>query len=214
MARDLHQNKDATIYVGSLNEHVDEEILTELFIQAGPVVRVNIPRDKLSNRHNGFGFVEFRTEDDARYATELMQGIRLFGNPIQIGTAASVPPDQIDVGAKLYVGNLAPDVSDSVLHQMFSRFGIIHTCRVVIDKVSGKSLGHGFVSYDSFESADQALKNMNGQFLCNQMITVTYAYKDDSKSGEKHGDKTERMIAPTARAKAAAKIFSSHITPT
>ena len=35
---------------------------------------------------------------------------------------------------------------------------------------------------------------MNGQFLCNRPISVTYAIKKDSK-GERHGSAAERLLA-------------------
>jgi splicing factor 3B subunit 4 len=210
MTRNLHQNKQATLYVGDLSDHVTEEILLELFIQAGPVVHVNIPRDRVTNRASGYGFVEFRTEEDARYASTIMDGIRLFGTPIKTG-ATPTADTEVDVGAKLYVGNLAPDVSDLVLHSLFARFGNIQTCRVVIEPGTGKSRGHGFVSYDNFDAADEARKTMNGQFICNQPITVSYAFKAESKKGEKHGDKSERLVAPSAAAAAAVKKLKTHI---
>lgn len=210
MARNLHQNKEATLYVGDLSDHVTEEILMELFMQVGPVVHVNIPRDRITNRANGYGFVEFRTEEDARYASAIMDGVRLFGTPIKTG-ATPTADSEIDVGAKLYVGNLAEDVNDLLLHSLFSRFGNIQTCRVVVDPQSGKTRGHGFVSYDSFEAADEAKRQMHGQFVCNRSITVTYAYKADSKRGEKHGDKTERLVAPATVAIANAKKMKARI---
>jgi splicing factor 3B subunit 4 len=211
MARYLHQNKEATLYVGDLSDHVTEEILLELFMQVGPVAHVNIPRDRVTNRASGYGFVEFRTEEDARYAATIMDGIRLFGTPIKTGATPSAD-GEVDVGAKLYIGNLAPDVFDVALHSVFSKFGNVQTCRVVIDPTTGKSRGHGFVSYDNFESADEARKVMNGQFICNHPITVTYAYKAESKRGERHGDRSERLVAPSTAAAAAAKKRKSHIS--
>ena len=41
------RNQDATCYCGSLDERVTEEILWELMLQAGPVINVHIPRDKV-----------------------------------------------------------------------------------------------------------------------------------------------------------------------
>ena len=51
---------------------------------------------------------------------------------------------------------------------------------------TGASRGFGFVNYDSFEASDAAIDAMNNQFLCNRPITVTYAFKKDTK-GERHG---------------------------
>ena len=49
------------------------------------------------------------------------------------------------------------------------------------DPDNGNSRGFGFVSYDCFEAADSAIEAMNGQFLCNRPISVSYAFKKDTK---------------------------------
>ncbi len=46
--------------------------------------------------------------------------------------------------------------------------------------------GFAFVNYASFEASDAAIESMNGQYLCNRQISVTYAFKKDTK-GERHG---------------------------
>lgn len=204
--RNVHHNREASIYVGGINDHVTEEILLELFMQAGPVVSVNLPRDKVTNRSSGHAFVEFKTEQDAEYAYTIMNGISLFGNPIKLSpTTISRPDNEIDVGARLYIGNLADDVDDLTLHKCFKVFGNIQTSRVAKDPATGKSLGHGFVSYDSFDAADNAKKQMNGQYVSGQPITVSYAYKAGTKRGEQHGDASERRTAPSMAAAAKLK---------
>jgi hypothetical protein len=61
-----------------------------------------------------------------------------------------------------------------------------------------RSKGYGFVSYDSFEAADQAVESMNGQFLMNKAVTCQFAFKKDGK-GERHGSQSERLLAAQAR---------------
>lgn len=39
--------------------------------QCGPVVNVHVPKDKLTQQHMGFGFVEFKSEQDAEYAIKV-----------------------------------------------------------------------------------------------------------------------------------------------
>jgi splicing factor 3B subunit 4 len=63
------RNQDATAYVGNLDSQVSEELLWELFVQAGPVVNVYVPKDRVTNLHQGYGFVEFRSEEDADYVS-------------------------------------------------------------------------------------------------------------------------------------------------
>ena len=60
------------------------------------------------------------------------------------------------------------------------------------------SKGYGFVSFTAFEASDDAIANMNGQYLMNKEVSVQYAYKKDGK-GERHGDQAERMLAAQAR---------------
>ena len=45
---------------------------------------VRIPRDKITVEHQGFGFVEFRNEDDADYSIKIMHMIKLYGKPIKV----------------------------------------------------------------------------------------------------------------------------------
>lgn len=63
---------------------------------------------------------------------------------------------------------------------------------------TGASKGFGFISYDSFEASDAAIESMNGQFLMNKPVTVSYAFKKDGK-GERHGTPAERLLAAQAR---------------
>ena len=56
------RNQEATLYVGGLDERVDEELLWELFVQAGPLQSVHVPTDKVTGRAVPFAFVEFRSE--------------------------------------------------------------------------------------------------------------------------------------------------------
>lgn len=72
-----------------------------------------------------------------------------------------------------------------LLYDTFSAFGvIIATPKIMRDPETGNSRGFGFVSYDCFEASDAAIEAMNGQYLCNRPITVSYAYKKDTKGWE------------------------------
>ena len=46
--------------------------------------------------------------------------------------------------------------------------------------------GFAFINFASFEAADGAMEAMNGQYLCNRAISVTYALRKDGR-GERHG---------------------------
>lgn len=181
------------MYVGNLDPKIDEEILWELMVQCGPIQTVSMPRDKITNTHQGYGFVEFKNEEDADYSIKIMNMIRLFGKPIRCNKA-SQDRRQNEVGANLFVGNLEPEVDEKMLYETFSAFGVLLFAKVMRDPDTGAPRGFGFISYDNFESSDAALAAMNGQFLCNRPISVSYAYKKETR-GERHGSAAERLIA-------------------
>ncbi|GER55792.1 RNA-binding (RRM/RBD/RNP motifs) family protein [Striga asiatica] len=179
------RNQDATVYVGNLEPKATEEILWELFVQAGPVVNVYVPKDRVTNAHQGYGFVEFRSEEDADYAIKVLNMIKLYGKAIRVNKA-SQDKKSVDVGANLFIGNLDPDVDEKLLYDTFSAFGVIVTNpKIMRDPETGNSRGFGFISYDSFDASDAAIETMNGQYLCNRQITVSYAYKKDTKGEQR-----------------------------
>ncbi|XP_075249366.1 uncharacterized protein LOC142342069 [Convolutriloba macropyga] len=73
---------DRTLYVGNLVEHVTEEILFELFLQAGPLVNVVVKRPKNSN--NKFAFIIYKHSQSVPYAIELFRDTRLYGRTLSI----------------------------------------------------------------------------------------------------------------------------------
>jgi len=189
----FERNQEATVYCGNLDSRVDEELLWELFVQCGIVRNVHIPRDKVTGQHSNYGFVEFQQEMDAEYAMKILNMIKLFNKPIKCNKTSQDKRTQ-EVGANLFIGNLDIDVDDKLLYDTFSAFGNILSTKVMREPETGESRGFGFVSFDSFESSDAALAAMNGQFLCNKPVHVSYAYKKDTK-GERHGSAAERLIA-------------------
>ncbi|KAJ1435649.1 hypothetical protein B484DRAFT_477773 [Ochromonadaceae sp. CCMP2298] len=195
MSAEVQQrNQEATVYVGNLEERVSEELLWELMVQTGPVVNVHMPKDKVSGKHLGYGFVEFRGEDDAEYAIKTLNMVKVYGKPVKVNKS-SQDKKTLEVGANLFIGGLDPDVDEKLLYDTFSAFGgITQTPKIVADAETGLSKGFGFVSFDGFESADLAIECMHGQFLCNRSILVQYAYKKDAP-GERHGSQAERILA-------------------
>lgn len=175
-------------------------------LQCGPVVNVHLPKDRVSQAHQGFGFVEYATEDDAEYASKIMNNIMLYGKRIRVNKATAdkrtnpdgTPATSNGVGAELFIGNLDFMVDENVLFETFSRFGpLVNHPKVARDE-NMLSRGFGFVSFTSFDASDDAIANMNGQYLMNKDITVQYAYKKDGKN-ERHGDEAERALAKQAQ---------------
>ncbi|KAG8532053.1 uncharacterized protein KY384_003690 [Bacidia gigantensis] len=196
-ARHWEQDKEATVYIGNLDERVTDSLVWELMLQAGRIVNVHLPKDRVTQTHQGYGFVEFISEEDAEYAARIMNQVRLYGKPIRVNKASADKQKTVEVGAELFVGNLDPMVSEQTLYDTFGRFGTLVTAPKVARDDANLSKGYGFISYASFDASDDAVANMNGQYLMNKEISVQYAYKKDGK-GERHGDQAERTLAAQA----------------
>ncbi|KAK0720851.1 hypothetical protein B0H67DRAFT_644055 [Lasiosphaeris hirsuta] len=194
MSKHWEQNKDATVYVGNIDERFTQELLSELMTQVGPVRQVHMPQDRVSQTHQGYGFVEFDTPASAEYAAKVLNGIRVWGKPIRVNKASADKQKTVDIGAELFINNLDPQVDEKILYDTFSQFGQILRQPSIIRDENNISKGYGFVSFDSFEASDAARATMNGQYLLSKAITVEYAYKKDGK-GERHGDEAERKLA-------------------
>jgi splicing factor 3B subunit 4 len=204
----VHQrNQDATLWVGGLDERVDEDLLWELFLQMGPLVDVSVPLDKVNGRPSGFAFVEYRSELDAEYALKVLNMLPLYGRGIRVRKAgdggANGGPQGVPTGANLFVGNLPGDATEKSLYDTFSAFGTVVETKVQRDLETGAGKGFGFVNFDDFEASDAAIDALNGQFMLGRPIVVQYALRKDSRT-ERHGSVEERTLAASAKAAKAA----------
>lgn len=75
--------RDRTLWCGGLESKVTEELLRELFVQAGPVEDVKIPKDN-NGRTKNFAFVTFVHPESVGYTLALMDGISLYGRRIRL----------------------------------------------------------------------------------------------------------------------------------
>lgn len=75
---------DRTLWVGNLSEKVNDELLYELFLQAGPLDKVVIPREKDGGRQKNFAFVTFSHDVSVPYTIQMMDGMQLFGRPLRL----------------------------------------------------------------------------------------------------------------------------------
>lgn len=48
------------------------------------LVDINFPKERVTQSHQGYAFVEFFDEADADYAIKTMNMVKLFGKPIRV----------------------------------------------------------------------------------------------------------------------------------
>lgn len=76
---------------------------------------------------------------------------------------------------EIYVGNLAYDLSEKELHDLFDRYGRVTSARVIMNKFNGKSKGYGFVTMDGASSAEEAIRALHGKDIKGRALVVNEA---------------------------------------
>jgi cold-inducible RNA-binding protein len=76
---------------------------------------------------------------------------------------------------RLYVGNLAYSTTEDALRNEFGKFGNVTSALVVIDRVSGRSRGFGFVEFSTPDEGTAAISGMNGASVDGREIVVNEA---------------------------------------
>lgn len=90
------------------------------------------------------------------------------------------------MGSKLYVGNLAFEVTDDRLQQLFTAAGFqVESARVIRDMDTGRSRGFGFVELASSEEMMRAITTLNGQSLEGRAVQVNEA-RPQAPRGDRH----------------------------
>ncbi|XP_076946188.1 uncharacterized protein LOC143617548 [Bidens hawaiensis] len=100
-----------------------------------------------------------------------------------------VPPDKKRMNQQvqkntLYVGGLAEEVNETILHSAFIPFGDIKDVKTPLDQATQKHRSFGFVTFLEREDAAAAMDNMDGAELYGRVLTVNYALPEKIKGGE------------------------------
>jgi RNA recognition motif-containing protein len=75
----------------------------------------------------------------------------------------------------IYVGNLAYNVTETDLKDLFSGFGEVAAVNIIKERPSGQSKGFGFVDMPNNSEADKAMKALNGTRFKENLIKLSQA---------------------------------------
>jgi RNA recognition motif-containing protein len=99
------------------------------------------------------------------------------------------------MNTKLFVGNLSFNTTQPQLQDLFAAHGNVIEVDVIMDKISGRPRGFGFVTMDSKEAADAAIQALNGKSIDGRAMTVNEARPREDRprtGGGGGGDRGDR----------------------
>jgi RNA recognition motif-containing protein len=204
-------NEEAKLFVAGLPDSVSEEVLKQIFeATGGKVVSVSLPKDRMTGRPRGFGFVTLSTPQEAEAARSALDGslqggrsisVRPFqaepprkgeGAPMSSGPRSSGPrsaggpqaPDRT-----LYIGNLPYDCSQPEIESLIG--GVIGEGQVVRVHLpmdpDGRKRGFGFVTMASAEAAKNAAEQLKSADLRGRRLIVNIAHPKGDRPPRSEG---------------------------
>ena len=103
------------------------------------------------------------------------------GRPCRIMWCQRDPSLRKTGAGNVFVKNLDASIDNKALCDTFSLFGNILSCKVVVDK-EGKSLGYGFVHYETLEAAQEAIRKINGMLISGKPVFVGHFLRRNERA--------------------------------
>nr|XP_043635589.1 polyadenylate-binding protein 2-like [Erigeron canadensis] len=160
-----------SLYVGDLESNVTDSQLYDLFNQVGQVVSVRVCRDLSTRRSLGYGYVNYSNSNDAARAIDVLNFNAVNGKPIRIMYSHRDPSIRKSGTANIFIKNLDRSIDNKALHDTFSSFGNILSCKIATDG-AGQSKGYGFVQFEVEDSAQSAIDKLNGMLINDKQVYV------------------------------------------
>ena len=83
---------------------------------------------------------------------------------------------------KIFVGNLSWKTTEEMLKKHFEAFGEVISAKIVIDQMTGKSKGFGFVEMANADDATNAIRELNGKSLLDRELRISLAQERKDRS--------------------------------
>jgi len=100
---------------------------------------------------------------------------------------------------KLYVGGLSYGTTDESLNSYFSQAGSVVSAQIMMDKMTGRSRGFGFVEMGSDEEAQNAISMLDGKEFEGRTLKVNEARPMTDRPMNSRGPRREGGFSPRGR---------------
>ncbi|KAF6141975.1 hypothetical protein GIB67_037943, partial [Kingdonia uniflora] len=179
MIHNMEDHQSRTLWMGEIDGGVAKSLLLSSF-HPDMVLSVGVKRNKLTGQP-GYGYVEFVSRGVAERVLQTYNGILIPGTQqiFNLRRAKFCMRDfDAGYGHSIFIGNLAPDVTDCLLKETFrAKYLSTGAAKVVVNPQTRQSKGFGFVKFMSEVERDRAMSEMNGVFCSSRPMRISSAVR-------------------------------------
>lgn len=158
------ENTNASLYVGELDPSITEALLYDVFSPMGPISSIRVCRDAVTKASLGYAYVNYTDYESGKKAIEELNYAEINGRPCRIMWSERDPSARKKGSGNIFIKNLHPAIDNKALHETFSTFGEVLSCKVALDE-NGASRGFGFVHFKEESDARDAIEAVNGMLM-------------------------------------------------
>lgn len=206
------------MFVKDIPEFVRMDQLRELFSGKGEITDVKLMHN---TRFGLFALIDFRTDHEAQEAVQCFNRSYIdtsiitcelvpldFDYSDQYADEFTLLPPQPRVltdklvfdPCRLFIFYVPSSTTEMELEELFSPFGTVLEVSFVLFHSTKRSTGKAFVSFDSPQSADSAMENLDGSFFKGMLMTIVPAVQmpsineDENNASIDQGSKTIKQL--------------------
>lgn len=176
-----------TLWIGEIPEWMDEAYIERrLLFYKVPVKNVKIIRNRIKGISLGYGFIEFFSRLQAEQVLSSFHDKAILdlqtNSTFKLNWASDSASKAACLGGlpknefTIYVGDLDLNTTEEELKEFFCKYykSVLGT-KIVIDPITKKSKGYGFVKFNDSKESNQALTEMNGKVIRGKAVKVNQA---------------------------------------
>ena len=182
MSSDPVEVQARTLWIGEIDDWMDEQFIeSRLLYYEIPVKSVKVIRNRMKGISLGYGFIEFYSHAQASQVLEELNGKALLDNnktfklnwasdsASKAACLCGLPKNEFTI----YVGELDLSITEEELKDFFSKYykSVLGT-KIVIDPITKKSKGYGFVRFSDNNESLRAISEMNGVYIRGKVVKV------------------------------------------
>lgn len=156
----LESKPTIALFIGDLDERIDELILTKVFKKFESLASVKVCTDSKTGKSLGYGYLNFSKKQDTLKVIEEFSYRPIFGKEVRIMPSLRNKSYRKNIGTNIFFSNLPlenPNFTTRVFYDTFKIYGNILSCKL------DKRKNIGFIYFDDNHAARIVIKEFNGK---------------------------------------------------